>query len=260
MQTPKNKLKAALKRGEMQYGCWASFGDNYATEILATANFDWLVIDAEHSPNDLRSILHQLQILENRYSEAVVRLPIGSDWMIKQVLDAGAQSLLIPMVETAEQAKELVRATRYPPYGIRGSGAAIARASMFAAREDYVATIDDEICLIVQVETRNALSNLDEILKVDGVDAVFVGPSDLSMDMGKRGNSADPEVRAAIKDALQRIAASDKAAGIVTIDDREAQDYASWGAQFLGVGIDVLMLAKQARETMNTWRLRDDRK
>ncbi|WP_120499021.1 HpcH/HpaI aldolase/citrate lyase family protein, partial [Roseovarius sp. EL26] len=178
MSAPTNALKAALKRGETQIGCWASFADPYATEVLSTAEFDWILIDAEHSPNDLRTIMHQLQILEGKRSDAVVRLPMGEDWLIKQVLDAGAQSLLIPMVETAEQARDLVRATRYPPEGIRGSGAALARSSMFASRKDYIETANAEICLIIQVETRAALAALDDILAVDGVDAVFIGPSD----------------------------------------------------------------------------------
>ena len=256
MPAPTNKLKAALKRGETQIGCWASLADPYTIEVLSTAGFDWILIDAEHSPNDLRTIMQQLLVLEGKHSNAVVRLPMGEDWLIKQVLDIGAQSLLIPVVESAEQARNLVRATRYPPRGIRGSGAAIARSAMFGAHENYIETADAEICLIVQVETRTALAALDDILAVEGVDGAFIGPSDLSVDMGYQGDVSQPEVRDAIKDTLQRISASGKAAGIISMNDKDAQEYADWGANFLAVGADILMLATTARNTMSVWRTR----
>ncbi|MBR9652108.1 aldolase/citrate lyase family protein [Thalassovita aquimarina] len=254
MPAPLNTFKAALKRGDMQYGCWAGFADPYATEILATANFDWLVIDGEHAPNDLRSIMHQLQILDGKHSEGVVRLPIGNEWLIKQALDVGAQTLLIPMVETAEQARDLVRACRYPPEGIRGSGAALARASRFSDIPDYIQTANAQICLLLQVETRKGVENLDAILAVEGVDGVFIGPSDLAADLGHSGQSGHDEVRAVIKDCLGKIAASDKAAGILAVDQAVASEYRDWGAQFLAVGIDVVMLAKAARATMAQWK------
>lgn len=254
MPAPENRFKSALARGDMLYGCWAGFADAYATEMLATAGFDWLVIDGEHAPNDLPSIMRQLQVLEGRHSAPVVRLPMGEPWAIKQVLDAGAQTLLIPMVDSADQARALVRATRYPPDGIRGSGAALARATQFSAIPDYVATANAQICLLVQVETRAGIDALDEILQVDGVDGVFIGPSDLAADMGYLGDSDQPEVRAVIRDALARIAASDKAAGILSLDHDTARLYRDWGAQFLAVGIDVVMLTQAARATMARWR------
>ncbi len=254
MPAPLNTFKAALKRGDMQYGCWAGFADPYATEILATADFDWLVIDGEHAPNDLRTIMHQLQILDGKHSEAVVRLPIGNDWLIKQALDVGAQTLLIPMVETAEQARDLVRACRYPPEGIRGSGAALARASRFSDIPDYIQTANDQICLLVQVETRKGVENLDAILEIEGVDGVFIGPSDLAADLGYPGQSGNDTVRDVIRDSLGKIAASDKAAGILAVDQGVAAEYRDWGAQFLAVGIDVVMLAKAARATMAHWK------
>ncbi|MYM56181.1 aldolase/citrate lyase family protein [Thalassovita mangrovi] len=254
MPAPLNTFKAALERGEMQYGCWAGFADPYATEILATANFDWLVIDGEHAPNDLRTIMHQLQILDGKHSEGVVRLPIGNEWLIKQALDVGAQTLLIPMVETADQARDLVRACRYPPEGIRGSGAALARASRFSDIPDYIQTANAQICLLLQVETRKGVENLDAILAVEGVDGVFIGPSDLAADLGHSGQSGHDEVRAVIKDCLGKIAASDKAAGILAVDQAVAAEYRDWGAQFLAVGIDVVMLAKAARATMANWK------
>jgi len=254
MPAPINPFKAALARGEQQIGCWAGFADPYATEILSTAGFDWLVIDAEHAPNDLRSITAQLQVLDGKQSHPVVRLPIGRDWMIKQVLDAGAQTLLIPMVESADQARDLVRAMRYPPAGIRGAGAALARASRFSDIDDYVATANDQMCLLVQVESCKGLGALDDILAVDGVDGVFIGPADLAADMGFGADSSAPEVADAIRDALGRIAATPKAAGILGLIPDTTAQYRDWGAQFLAVGIDVLMLARTARATASYWK------
>ncbi len=254
MPAPINKFKFALREGMMQYGCWAGFADAYATEMLATAEFDWLVIDGEHAPNDVPTIMAQLQVLNGKHSQPVVRLPMGETWLIKQVLDAGAQTLLIPLVESAAQARDLVSAMRYPPAGIRGSGAALARASRFSGIADYVPTANDQMCLLVQVETCAGIEALDDILQVEGVDGVFIGPSDLSADMGFAGNPAAPPVREAIRDALAKIAASDKAAGILAVDPDVAREYRDWGAQFLAVGIDVLMLVSTARATMARWR------
>ncbi len=256
MPAPVNRFKAALKAGDMQIGCWAGFAHAYPTEVLATAGFDWLVIDGEHAPNDLQTLSAQIAVLDGEHSEAVVRLPVGNEWLVKQVLDAGAQTLLIPLVETAEQARDLARAMLYPPEGIRGAGAALARASKFSAITDYVATANAQMCLLVQVETVRGMENLDAILEVEGVDGVFIGPADLAADMGHLGNSNAPVVKEAIKAGLGKIAASDKAAGILAVDDSVAQDYQSWGAQFLAVGIDVLMLAKTARATADLWRKR----
>ena len=253
MPAPVNQFKQALRHGRRQIGCWAGFADPYATEMLASAGFDWLVIDGEHAPNDLRTIMAQLAMLEGRHSHPVVRLPMGEAWAIKQVLDAGAQTLLIPMVESAPEAEALVRAMRYPPEGIRGSGAALARASRFSDISDDIATANDQMCLLVQVETRAGIDALEDILGVEGVDGVFVGPSDLAADMGHCGDSSAPEVAGVIRDALGRIAASDKAAGILAVDHAVAETYAGWGAQFLAVGIDVLMLVQTARALRARW-------
>lgn len=254
MPAPENTFKTALSSGQMLYGCWAGFADAYATEITASAGFDWLVIDGEHAPNDLRTIMAQLQVLDGKQSHPVVRLPMGEAWLIKQVLDAGAQTLLIPLVESAEQAQALVRAMRYPPHGIRGSGAALARASRFSDISDYSVTANDQMCLLVQVETRAGIDALDDIARVDGVDGVFIGPSDLAADMGHLSNSTHPEVQATIKQALARIRSAGKAAGILAVDHETALKYRDWGAQFLAVGIDVVMLAAAARTTMARWR------
>ncbi len=253
MPAPTNPFKKALHEGKQQIGCWAGFADPYATEVLATANFDWLVIDGEHAPNDIRSLMAQLAILDGKHSHPVVRLPVGNDWLIKQALDIGAQTLLIPMVETAEQARDLVRASLYPPHGIRGSGAALARASRFSDIPDYVKTANDQIMVIPQVETVKGMQNLEEILKVDGIDAVFIGPSDLAADMGYLGDTTQQQVQDTIKAAIMVIAAAGKSPGILAVEDAAARRYAEWGAKFIAVGIDVVMLAKTARATMQGW-------
>lgn len=258
MPAPLNRFKQALKDGKTQIGCWAAFADAYATEIVATADFDWLVIDGEHGPNDLQTISQQIQVLQHVHSEAVVRVPIGNEWIIKQVLDAGAQTILVPLVETAEQAAFLARAMRYPPDGIRGMGGAGARATRFSGIADYVTTANDQVCLLVQVETARAMENLADILAVEGVDGVFIGPADLSADMGHPGNPGHPQVEDAIQKGLAAIAASDKAAGILAFNDDVAQRYLGWGAQFLAVGMDVVLLVQAARALRSRWRERLD--
>ena len=254
MPAPENTFKTALLRGDMLYGCWAGFADPYPTEVLATAGFDWLVIDGEHAPNDLRSIMAQLAVLEGKASQPVVRLPMGEAWAIKQVLDAGAQTLLIPLVESAEEAEGLVRAMRYPPEGIRGSGAALARASGFSGIADYTVTANDQMCLLVQVETCKGMEKLEAICAVEGVDGVFIWPSDVAADMGYLGAKDDGPVQAAIRDGLARIRAAGKAPGILAVDHATALRYCDWGAQFLAVGIDVVMLAQTARAVAARWR------
>lgn len=217
MPAPKNTFKEALAANKPQIGCWMSFGEAYAAELMTSTGFDWLVIDGEHGPNDLRSIRDQLMVVDPSSSHAVVRIPYGQDWIIKQALDAGAQTLLVPLVDTAEQARELVRACHYAPDGIRGMGGAGSRVTGFGSIPDYVTTANDEICLLVQAESRRAIENLDEILAVDGVDGVFIGPADLSADMGYPGNSDAPEVQDTIAQAISKIRAAGKAAGILTL-------------------------------------------
>jgi 4-hydroxy-2-oxoheptanedioate aldolase len=253
MPAPINTLKKALGAGETLFGCWLSLADAGAAEIMGTTGFDWLLIDGEHAPNDIRSIRAQLTALQSSASPTVVRVPIGETWVIKQVLDAGAQTILVPMVESAEQARELVRACTYPPTGTRGVGASSARASHFGAISDYITTADDQICLLIQVESRAGIAALDEILAVDGIDGVFIGPADLAADMGFLGNSDAPEVQETILDALGRIAASDKAAGIMSLGNDTAT-YVKAGARFIAIGIDVLLMVKTARSLAAKWK------
>ncbi|UWQ32542.1 HpcH/HpaI aldolase/citrate lyase family protein [Leisingera sp. M527] len=254
MPAPKNTFKQALSQGKRQIGCWMSFADGQIAEIMGTCGFDWLVIDGEHAPNDIRSIRDQLMALAASPSHPVVRVPIGETWMIKQVLDAGAQTVLVPIVESADQARELVRACRYPPRGLRGVGATAARATMFGSVSEYIQTADQEICLLVQVENHAGIEALDEILLIKGIDGVFIGPADLSTDMGHQGNSAHPEVRAVIANAIKRIKAAGLAPGILGTTDEATQSYADMGAQFLAVGIDVMVLARNARDLAARWK------
>ena len=247
MPAPHNPFKHAIAKGDLQLGCWMGLADPYIAEISAGAGFDWLLIDGEHAPNDLRSITAQLQVLAARDSHAVVRPPIGETWIIKQLLDAGAQTLLIPMVETGAQAKELVDAVTYPPHGVRGVGSALARASDFAAIGDYLTTARDEICLLAQVENLKGMEALDDILAVDGLDGVFIGPSDLAADMGFIGRAGQTEVKEAVIDAITRIVAADKAAGILTLDEDLQQQCRALGATFIATEIDVTLFARNMR-------------
>ena len=240
-----NAFKKALAAGQTQIGLWASFADAYAIEIVASAGFDWLVIDGEHGPNDLRSVLAQLQAVAAYPTHPVVRLPIGDPVLIKQYLDIGAHTLLIPIVETGEQARQLVAATRYPPHGIRG--VASARASRWGAETEYLARANEAVCLLIQVETLKGVENLDEILAVEGVDGVFIGPSDLAASIGHLGNLAHPDVISMIESAIARIVQSGKAAGILTADTALAQAYIQRGVTFCAVGVDTTMLAQAAR-------------
>jgi len=246
-----NPFKQAIAGGHAQIGLWLALANPYAAEICAGAGFDWLLIDAEHAPNDIPLVLSQLQAIAAYQTEPVVRLPSGDPVIFKQYLDIGARSLLVPMIESRETAEAVVRATRYPPLGIRGVGSALARASRWNRISSYLHNASEEICLLVQAESRKALENVEEIASVDGVDGVFIGPSDLAADMGHLGNSQHPEVQAAMETAIQRIGKAGKAAGILMADESLAQRYLSLGVHFLAVGTDVTLLARGA-EAMAT--------
>lgn len=242
-----NKFKQALASKQKQIGLWLSLANSYTAEVCATAGFDWMLLDGEHAPNDVRGVLEQLQATAPYPSHCIVRPVSGDPALIKHLLDIGAQTLLVPMVDTAEQARRLVSSMRYPPQGTRGVGSAVARVSRFGLRTDYLDRANDEVCLLVQVETREALDNLEDICAVDGVDGVFIGPADLSASLGHRGKPGHPEVQAAIEDAMRRIIASGKAAGTLVSDDALAKRYLELGCTFVAVGIDVRILASGAR-------------
>lgn len=246
MQMPKNEFKRELAAGESQIGLFLGLANAYTAEVVATAGFDWLLIDGEHGPNDLRSILEQLQALAPYPSRTVVRTVDHDSARIKQLLDAGVQTLMVPMVESAAEAETLVRAMRYPPHGIRGVGTAMARAARWNGVKDYFGQADQEMCLIVQIESTAGLDALDALLQVEGVDGVFIGPSDLAASMGHLGKPGHPEVQAAVEGAIRKIAAAGKAAGVFSADPAVAANYQQMGASFLLVGVDALLLRNAA--------------
>ena len=259
MQVPVNTFKQALAENRTQIGLWVALADAYSTELIAGIGFDWLLLDGEHAPNDVRSILAQLQAVASAQqafgdarSHPVARVPLGTGEagtaIIKQFLDTGVQTLLVPMVDTPEQAAQVVAAAKYPPEGVRGMGSALARASRWQTHATYVHEANDQICVLVQAETVTALNNLEAICAVDGVHGVFIGPADLAASMGHRGNPGHPEVQAAIEGAMKTIIASGKAAGTLTSDPVLAQRYLDLGCTFVAVGVDVLMFANAARK------------
>ncbi len=241
MPAPVNTFKARLKAGDTQIGLWVGLGDPSVAELAAGCGFDWLVIDGEHGPNGLRDVLAQLRAVGGK-SHPVVRVRDDNRAEIKQMLDIGAQTLLVPMIESGAQAREVVRSVLYPPAGVRGVGAALARASDYNGVPDYLETANNEVCLILQVENMAGIDALDDILAVDGVDGVFVGPADLAADMGHLGQPGAPEVQALVNDTLSRIHGAGVAAGILTSDRRLAKGYADMGVEFLAVGSDVGVL------------------
>ena len=248
MKLPVNAFKQALRGGKPQIGLWVGLADAYVAELLATAGFDCLVIDAEHAPNDPRSVLAQLQAMAAYPVQPIVRLVRGTEELIKQYLDIGAQTLIIPMVETAEQARQMVAATRYPRRGVRGVGSALARASRWNQIDDYLRHSDEEICVLVQVESVTAMSNLEAICAVDGIDGVFFGPADLAASMGLLGKPSDTAVRAAIVQGIETVKRAGKAAGTLTSDRALAREYLSHGAMFVAVGVDTSLMVKAAKE------------
>lgn len=247
MKTPPNLFKQALARGERQIGLWLGLASPYAAELCAGSGFDWLVIDGEHAPNDLRTMLATLQAVAPYPTHPVVRLPHGDAALVKQVLEIGATTLLVPMVESAAMARDLASATRYPPRGTRGVGSGLARSSRWNRYEDYLHAANETTCLLVQVETADALAQVDEIAAVDGVDGVFIGPADLAASMGYLGQATHPAVRNAIEDGIGRIRRAGKAAGILCADETLAHAYVDAGVSFIAVGIDTTLLANATR-------------
>lgn len=254
MPAPINTFKKSLLAGDTLIGCWLSLANSFSTEAMGSTGFDWLLIDSEHAPNDVRSLREQLIALDSSPSDAIVRVPVGETWIIKQVLDIGAQTILVPMVESADEARELVRACRYPPHGLRGVGYTTTRAGGFGKYADYGKTADEQICLLVQVENRKGLDALDEILTIDGIDGVFIGPADLSADMGHMADSMHPEMQDIIFGSIKKIAAAGKAPGILSLNDEMTTKALAAGARFLAVGIDMVTLTTAARALSAKWK------
>jgi 4-hydroxy-2-oxoheptanedioate aldolase len=245
MEVPQNAFKRALRAGKPQIGLWSSLSSNYSVEAIAGAGFDWILLDCEHSPNDLESLLTQLQAAAPYPTTSIVRVPWNDMVTIKRVLDIGAQSLLVPYVSSAEEAKAAVSYTRYPPNGVRGV-AGTTRATRFGRVKDYAKRAHQEICLLVQVETQAALDNIEAICALEGVDGVFVGPADLHASMGYAGEIANPKVKPLIDDAIRRIRKAGKAPGILTPNEADAKHWLECGALFVAVGADVGILARGA--------------
>ena len=246
MDPPINHFKRAIKSGQQQIGLWCSLASHVTVEILSGSGFDWLLLDTEHSPNELPMVYSQLQAAAaGGRAHPIVRVPWNDMVVIKRYLDAGVQTFLIPTVQTEEEAKQAVAATRYPPRGVRGFASA-SRSSRFGRIKDYHTRAEEEICVLVQIETQQGLENLEAIGRVEGVDGVFIGPSDLAAALGHLGNPGHPEVQEAIEQGIATIRAAGKAAGVLIADETLARRYLALGATFVAVGSDVTLLARGA--------------
>jgi len=241
----RNAFKHALAAGKLQIGLWSSLCSNIAADIIADSGFDWILLDTEHSPNEIPDLVTQLQAIGRGGSTPIVRPAWNDAVLAKRCLDIGAQTLLFPYVQNAEEAKRAVASTRYPPEGIRGVAVA-SRASRYGRTPGYLTKANAEQCVLVQVETRSALDQLEAIAKVDGVDGVFIGPSDLAASLGHLGNPQHPDVQKAIHDAVDRLKKLNKPAGILSGNEDEVRRYIEWGYLFVAVGADVGLLARHA--------------
>ncbi|MGE5163197.1 MAG: HpcH/HpaI aldolase family protein [Sphingobacteriales bacterium] len=241
----RNAFKHALAQGKLQVGLWSSLCSNIAAEIISDSGFDWILLDMEHSPNDIHDLVSQMQAVQRGTATPIIRPAWNDAVLAKRALDIGAQTLLFPYVQNVEEAKRAVASTRYPPQGIRGVSAA-ARASRYGRVPGYATKANDEMCVLVQVETRGSLDQLESIAKVDGVDGVFIGPADLAASLGHLGNPQHAEVQKAMEDAVKRLKEIGKPAGILTGNEDEARRYIDWGYLFVAVGADVGLLARNA--------------
>jgi 4-hydroxy-2-oxoheptanedioate aldolase len=245
MDLPQNNFKRAIKAGKPQIGLWSTLSSSYTVEVVAGAGFDWLLLDSEHSPVDIENLLTQLQAAAPYHSHPIVRIPWNDMVTVKRVLDVGAQTLLVPYVQNVEEARNAVAHTRYPPAGVRGV-AGTTRATRFGRIKDYAKRAHEEICVLVQVETQTALSEIEAIAAVDGVDGIFIGPADLHASLGHAGETANPKVKPMIDDAIRRIRKAGKAPGILTPNEADARHWLECGALFVAVGSDAGILARGA--------------
>lgn len=245
---PVNSFKRALRAGLPRIGFWSSLCSNLSAEIIAGTGFDWLLLDMEHAPNEVPMLVSQLQAMTGGTAAPVARPACNDAVQIKRILDAGAQNLLVPLVETADEARAAIAATRYPPHGVRGV-ASVHRGNCFGRTRDYFERANGEMCVIVQLETRAALENLEDIATVEGVDGLFIGPSDLSAALGHLGNPRHPQVRSAIEDAGKRIRNAGKAAGILAPEE-DARHWLTQGFTMVAVGGDAALLARQSDELL----------
>jgi len=244
MELPVNKFKHAIHADQPQIGIWSSLSSHIVSEVLAGSGFDWVLIDTEHSPNELPMVQQQLHASTEGSATPIVRVPWNDMVMIKRYLDIGAQSILIPYVQSAAEAKDAIRFTRYPPAGVRGVAGAT-RATRYGRIKDYVKRVNDELCVLVQAETRAAIKNLEAIAEVEGVDGVFIGPNDLAADLGHLGNWQHPDVWKVMEDAAKRIRKMGKAPGIL-VGEADGKRCIDMGFVFVAVGADVGLLARGA--------------
>lgn len=249
MQMPQNAFKRAIAANQPQLGLWVSLCSNYATECVASAGYDWLLLDMEHSPSDMSTVLGQLQATQGFSGTPLVRPYWNDSVLVKRLLDLGATSLLFPMIQNAEEAAQAVASTRYPPQGFRGV-ALTHRGNAFGRTPDYLERIHDELCVIVQVETRVALACVEEIAGVDGVDGVFFGPADISADYGKLGQTMDEEVWDGIREAAGKVAKTGKPVGTLVTDPQFAAELLSTGFSFVACGTDAGLLARGADQLL----------
>jgi 4-hydroxy-2-oxoheptanedioate aldolase len=250
---PPNDFKAALRDGRPQIGLWSSFCSSLVAELLAHTGYDWIVVDSEHAPNDPADVLAQLQAMTGGSAEPMVRVPWNDSVLIKRILDVGGRTLLVPFVQSAEEARDAVAATRFPPHGIRGVTVA-PRANRFGRVPGYLKNAERDICVVVQLETRAALGEIEAIAAVDGIDGLFIGPGDLSADLGHLGEPAHPDVQAAIADACRRIRAAGKPAGILAPVEADARRYFEMGFTYVAIGSDVGLLAAASAGVLNRMR------
>ena len=251
MTAPENRLKARLRDGDVTHGLWLGLAHPTVAEMAGRAGVDWCMIDAEHGPNDLPLIQAQLQALAGTGAEAAVRVPSADPIWIKRVLDAGAETVLVPMIESGDQAAVMVAATRYPPDGIRGVGAIVGRASQWGLETGYDQSANARTSLWVQVESAAGVAAIDDIAGTEGVDCVFIGPADLAADMGHHGDPVQPDVSEAISHVITRTRAAGKAAGIITLDPSTATGWTAKGANVIAFGIDSVMLARAMRDAVD---------
>ncbi len=245
MDLPVNHFKRALHEGRPQIGLWSSLASNIVAEVIADSGFDWILLDNEHAPNEVSGVLMQLQAMATGQAMPVVRPAWNDTVLIKRFLDIGTQSFLVPMVQNADEARRAVAATRYPPHGVRGVALG-PRANRYGRVKDYFRRAAEEICVLVQVETRQSLAEIEAIAAVEGVDGIFIGPSDLAADMGFLGDSSHPEVKRTIEDAVARILKCGKAPGFLTGNEDEAKYWLHQGCLFVAVGSDLGLLARQS--------------
>ena len=249
---PKNTFKAAINRGDVQLGIWTNIRDAIVMEMIGDTGYDFVTIDCEHAPNELAEVVSSLQALRPTAAHATVRIPGLDPVVVKRVLDAGVQTIFIPYIQTVEEAKLAAASVAYPPNGIRGVAGGT-RATGFGAYGDYLAKARDEICLIVQIETQQGLDNLEAIAAVDGIDAIFIGPADLSASLGYPGQMTSEPMKAAIRDAIERVTAAGKPAGFLA-RSKELLDIANdAGAKFIVPEIDMVLLRQAAMENVRTY-------